>query len=122
MPTRRGWRTHQNASTRATKSGTRRRSRQGRKLRNSASANDAMMVLVRTGMRICELLEIIAGLFRAFLLQARAARLFAAALLRLGFVGPRRSRRLDAQHQHVAAAVDARRGPADDARKGMLGV
>src|SRR4051812_44804303 len=93
-PTRRGWRTHQKASTRAAKSGTRRRSRQGRKLRNSASTNDAMMVLARTGCRICDLLGIILCLLRRLVLAARAARLLAAPLLGLRLVGARHARRL----------------------------
>src|SRR3954469_19620213 len=46
----------QKQSASATKSGISRRSRQGRKLRNSASANDAMIVETRTGMRIEEAL------------------------------------------------------------------
>src|SRR5579859_749960 len=122
MPTSRGWRTHQKASTSATKSGTRRRSGHGRKLRNSASANEPKIVLMRTGSRICELLGIIAGrLFRCTLvLRLGAARLFAAPVLRLAFVRPRRPHRVAHQHEHVASALDARRRLADDASEAVL--
>src|SRR5256885_191342 len=122
MPTSRGWRTHQKASTRATKSGTRRRSGHGRKLRNSASANEPKIVLMRTGSRICELLGIIAGrLFGcALVLRFRAARLFAAPVLGLCFLGPRRPRGLAGQHEHVASALDACRRLADDAGEAVL--
>src|SRR5260221_5218736 len=122
MPTRRGWRTHQKASTSATKSGTSRRSGHGRKLRNSASANEPKTVLMRTGSRICELLGIIAGrLLRcALVLRLRAARLLAAPVLRLAFVRPRRPHRVALQDEHVASALDARRRLAVDA--GQAGV
>src|SRR5262249_49822801 len=122
-PTRRGWRTHQKASTSATKSGTRRRSRQGRKLRNSATANEPMMVLMRTGRRIWELLGIIALLFRCLVLDAGAARLVAAALLAgLRFVRARRTHHLARQHEHVAAALDARGRLAHHAGEAVLDV
>src|SRR5205823_13865303 len=94
-PTSRGWRTHQKASTSATKSGTKRRSRQGRKSRNSARANEAMMVLARAGTRI-DLSGDIAGLGlrrlpRGFL-HPRAARLVhAAPLAHLHVVSARRT-------------------------------
>src|SRR5204862_7148931 len=121
-PTSRGWRTHQKASTSATKSGTRRRSRQGRKSRNSARANEAMMVLARAGTRI-DLSGDIGGLGlrrlpRGFL-DPRAARLVQAApLARLHVVRARRTLGVVGQHQHEEAAVDTRGGPADDAREG----
>src|SRR5881392_1850957 len=84
-PTRRGCRTHQNAITSATKSGTSRRSRHGRKSRKSASTNEPMMVPVRTGIRICDLLII-----GRLVLALAAADLLGAALLLLRLVGPRR--------------------------------
>src|SRR5258708_1087551 len=122
MPTSRGWRTHQNASTSATKSGTSRRSRHGRKLRNSANANEPRIVLMRTGSRICELLGIIAGrLFgRALVLRFGATRLLAAPVLRLPFVRPRRPHGFVRQHEHVASALDAGRRLADDAGEAVL--
>src|SRR5688572_14059677 len=104
MPTRRGWRTHQKASTSATKSGTTRMSGHGRKLRNSASANEATMVLARTGIRICDLAGSI-GFLRVFRLGARLARLVAAAVLD-GLLGQRRARRLVGEDEHIATALD----------------
>src|SRR5256885_11791429 len=121
MPTSRGWRTHQKASTRATKSGTRRRSGHGRKLRKRASANEPKIVLMRTGSRICELLGIIARLFAcALVLRFRAARLLASPVLGLCFLGPRRPRRFARQHEDVASALDACRRLADDAGEAVL--
>src|SRR5256886_9971603 len=91
-PTSRGWRTHQKASTSATKSGTRRRSRQGRKSRNSARANEAMMVLARAGTRI-DLSCDIGGLGLRRLLR--------------GFLDPRdrKSTRLNSSHSQISYAV-----------------
>src|SRR5688572_21613120 len=105
MPTSRGWRTHQNASTSATKSGTTRMSCQGRKVRNRASANEAMIVLARTGSRICDLacsiglLRVLRCLFPCLFSSdgARLARLLAAAVLD-GLLGQRGARRLVHQH------------------------
>jgi len=51
-----------------------------------------------------------------------ALRFQAALLARLHVVGARRTLGLVGQHQHEEAAVDARRGPADDACEGVLGV
>src|SRR5437762_7052105 len=97
-PTRRGWRMHQKQSVNATKSGISRKSRHGRKLRNSASANEPTIVDSRTGIRIEELLGPIAlllglcgiGLRRRLL---RPARLLAAILARLGALRARRTAR-----------------------------
>src|SRR5687767_6411218 len=112
-PTSRGCRMHQNTSTSATKSGTRRRSRQGRKLRNSASANEAMMVLARTGCRICWLATSID------VFGARATRFLFA---RLYLLRSRRSYGLAVEHEHEAAAIDARGRLAHHTRKRVLGI
>src|SRR4029078_4489846 len=120
-PTRRGCRTHQKAMTSATKSGTSRMSRQGRKLRKSASTNDPMMVLVRTGSRICDLL-IIGSLFGALVPALAAARLLGAALLLLRLVRPRRHVHLRREHEHIATAIHARHRPAEHACERLLGV
>src|SRR5687767_9343409 len=98
---------HQNRSTSATKSGTTRRSRHGRKLRNSASANDAMMVLTRTGCRIWLATSIA-------VLGAAAAPLV---LPGLGLRGARRRRGFVVEHQDKTSAVDAGSGAADHARE-----
>src|SRR5947208_16499075 len=100
MPTRRGWRMHQKAITSATKSGTRRMSGHGRKFKNSASTNEPMIVLVRTGIRICDLL-----LIGRLLLALAAARFVGAAFLLFRLVGARRQARVVGQAQHIAAAV-----------------
>src|SRR3954468_13264206 len=122
MPTRRGWRTHQKASTKATKSGTSRRSGHGRKARKSAIAKEPKIVLMRTGSRICELLGIIARrLLRcALVLGLGATRLLASPVLRLALVRSRRPCRLAAQYEHVASALDAGRRLADDAGEAVL--
>src|SRR5262249_53252900 len=117
----RGCRTHQKTSTSATKSGTRRRSRQGRKLSSSATTNETMMVLARTGIRIDWVLPgniglppgilVLGRVLRGVLRRPRAARFLAAALLAaLRLLGLRRQRRLVGEDEHVAAAVDAGRG------------
>src|SRR4051812_16649150 len=122
MPTRRGCRTHQKASTSATQSGTSRRSGQGRKFRNSARANEPNTVLIRTGSRICELLGIIGRRFLrcALVLRLGATRLFPAAILGLVFIGPRRPCGLARQDEDIAPALDARRRRADDAGEAVL--
>src|SRR5207245_5370331 len=108
-PTSRGWRTHQKASTSATKSGTRRRSRQGRKSRNSARANEAMMVLARAGTRIdlsCDIGGLgLRRLLRGFL-DPRAPRFVQAALLaRLHVVRARRTLGVVGGQRRAEAAV-----------------
>src|SRR5688500_14474427 len=100
-PTRRGWRTHQKVSTSATKSGARRRSLHGRKLRNSAIAREAAIVLARAGRRMSSLPSAI-----VVLALGAPRRLFRAPVL-LGLLRKRRARRRVRQHQHVAAALDA---------------
>src|SRR4051812_24740177 len=121
----------QKQSASATKSGISRRSRQGRKLRNSASANDATIVETRTGMRIEEalllgtiaLLRLLLDLGRLGRRRRllRAARFLAPILARLGLVRARRPcRALVHHHQHVAAAVDAGGRPAQYPGESMI--
>src|SRR5688572_33119313 len=112
-PTRRGCRTHQKTSTNPTKSGTTRRSRHGRKLSKSAIANDAMMVLRRTGCRIWRLPD------RSIFVSGPAASQFFLAGLCL--LGTRRLYCFVGQNEHEAPAVDAGGRAAHDTREGVLG-
>src|SRR5260221_4658133 len=118
---RRGWRTHQKVSTRATKSGTRRRSFHGRKLSSSAIRNEKMIVPSRTGRRICcGLSEPIAvlGFFRLGAPRPVGTPFFRGPRI----VGPRRRAGLVGQHQHEAATVDPGGGLAYDAGETVLGL
>src|SRR4051794_11467542 len=133
---------HQKHSTSATKSGTSRTSFHGRKLSSSAPRNDSRMVLTRTGRRMCcglsgpiaVLAAFLTAVLRAVLRFARLvgsglalqpSTLVEAAVLRgLHIVRTRRRLGVVDQHEHVAPAVDAGGGFAQDenAREAVLGV
>src|SRR5688572_26650974 len=116
-PTRRGWRTHQKVSTSATKSGTKRRSGHGRKVRKSAMPSDAAMVLTRAGRRMSS--DLPSAIVVLVLVLGAARRLLGAPVL-LRVLRARRAHRGVREHQHVAAAVHARGRLAYHAREGEL--